>query len=64
LGLHRCKRRTGMPTTKVLSLVGLILVSALLWSWAHAEMLKPDDELTVFYEVAGAGQVPIVFIPG
>ena len=27
-------------------------------------MLKLDDELTVFYEVAGAGQVPIVFIPG
>jgi non-heme chloroperoxidase len=53
-----------MPTNKMLTLVGIVLMSAALWSSAHAETLKLDYELTVYYEVTGTGQIPIVFVPG
>ena len=53
-----------MPTNKMIPLVGIVLISAMLWSSAHAEMLQVDDELTIFYQVSGTGQIPIVFVPG
>ena len=53
-----------MPTNKMLTLVGIVLMSAALSSSADAETLKLEDELTVYYEVTGTGQIPIVFVPG
>ena len=53
-----------MPTKKKLTVVGFVLIFSALWSPAHAEMLKLDNELTVYYETTGTGQVPIVFVPG
>jgi hypothetical protein len=44
-----------MPTNKMLTLVGIVLMSPALWSSAHAETLKLDYELTVYYEVTGTG---------
>jgi pimeloyl-ACP methyl ester carboxylesterase len=53
-----------MATHKLLTLVTLVLTSALSWSPVRAETLKVDDELTVYYQVTGNGQIPIVFVPG
>jgi pimeloyl-ACP methyl ester carboxylesterase len=53
-----------MPANKMIPLVGMILMSAALLTPAHAEMLQLDRELTIYYEVTGTGQIPIVFVPG
>jgi non-heme chloroperoxidase len=53
-----------MPKNAKLTLLGIALISAALCSFAHALTLKLDRELTIYYEVTGHGQIPIVFVPG